>query len=199
MNEIRKVADNWRNISKSDYIASIDVESLMKSNGGQCILTIRDAVQHLADSDAKLPPKQQFRMNGQRGNWNIIHFEQKVKSMVCNVTNSKTLYNFCDKGRSEDESVKAWIGLTISIAVDKTIEYQGNRGGIIIVPELPEIAQPELSLSTPNFEGFRSKVLDRIAEMVADGSELEESKKAIRLIMEEHYSFSEEVWSALCQ
>lgn len=199
MEEIKKIKDNWRQISKSDYLASIDVNSIIKCNSGRCILTIKDSVQHLAEDDAHLPSKQQFRLNGTRGSWNIIHFEQNVKPMSCNVTNSQILWRFRDKGRAEDESVRSWIGLTIELAVDMSVEFAGNRGGIIVMSDLPVVSKPELSPSHADWDGYKIKIGARIIERVDEGMEIEDAKLKIRKTLEEHFSISNESWEMLCK
>lgn len=197
MNEIKKVVDNWRNISSSDYIASIDVESIVKNNG-RCVLTIKSAEQRLAKDDQHLSPKQQFRCNGNRGDFNIIHFVEDVKSMIVNVGNSQVLWRFVDTGQAADESVQKWAGLCIEIVVDKSIEFAGNKGGMVILNQLPIVAKPELSPDSPTWDGFKDKVKDRIEEEGEQALDIEAAKEIVRHNLSKHYSISDKNWELLC-
>lgn len=197
MSDIKKISDNWRNISKSDYLASIDVESIIKNNG-RCILTIEKAVQHLAEDDQYLSPKQQFRVNGNRGDFNIVHFVQDVKPLVANVTNSQTLWRFIDTGKAEDESVACWQGLNIELVVDKSIEFAGNKGSTVILNQLPVIKKPVLSSDNPDWVGWKDKVSKRIDEEYDSCADLEVAKATILKNLGEHFTISEDDWQLLC-
>lgn len=194
--EIKTIRNHYRNIVNSDYLASNDVRAFIKEHG-KCILTIDYVSQHLAKDDEGKPPKQHFRMNGQKGNWNIVHFREDVKDWVCNSTNTTTMLTFV-KDKEDNELVTTWAGITIQLAVDESIEFHNNKGGIIVLHELPVTAKPKLTPGDKNWQGWKTKVSDRINEDYAITADLEVSKLKIKESLLKHFDINEEDWLSLC-
>lgn len=194
--EIKTIPFHWRNIVKTDYLASDDIRALVKEHG-RCIVTIDHVTQHLPEDDENQPRKQQFRMNGQRGSWTIIHFKEQIKSWVCNSTNSQTMLTFV-KGRDDDKLVTAWAGLTIELMVDESINFHNNQGGIIVMGTLPITKLPELTPENKDWEGFVVKVNARINEENQECADIELAKTTIRANLAKSFTISDETWSLLC-
>jgi len=175
--DLKKIKDDYRNVSKSDHLASVDVMALLEVNE-RVIMTITEGTQYLEQAN--------YKVNGRTGKYNIVKFKEHIKPWVVNATNGAIL-----RGFSNTFSVSKWKGLTIEIYVDPEVKMKGEKvGGIKIRPIQPEATKQELTPAHIDWETFKQRVVERIDEGMAPDH--------VRDNVEENYIVSDDNWSLLC-
>jgi len=115
---------------KSTHLAGVDVEMIV-ADKSKCILTIQDC---FFDKGVNV--------SGNKTDGYFINFKEKVKPMVVNSTNRKTIANIV-KVKKELSSVDSrnignWNDVAIELYFDPTIKMMGKiTGGIKVKAESP--------------------------------------------------------------
>lgn len=125
---------HYRKVFKSDHLGVADLEDLLEA-GSDLIFTIKQV-------------KQEFNVSvaGKKGNFNIAYFDERIKPLVLNATNSKTL-KLLSGGSS---FVEDWQNLRVQLYIDANVKMKGDTvGGVRISPRPPrqqqEPAKPAIS------------------------------------------------------
>jgi hypothetical protein len=114
---------HYRKILKSDHLGCADLEDYIE-NKSDMIFTIQRVQQQLG-----------AKVAGKKIDANIMYFEnkdgKKVKPLVINATNGKTMSKMTSSGFVED-----WSGLNIKLYIDANVSMMGERtGGVRINPK----------------------------------------------------------------
>lgn len=108
---------HFRKVFKSDHLGVADLEDLME-NGSDLIFTIKEVRQMFG-----------VKVAGRKIDANIATFEENIKPLVVNATNSKTLKEL--SGGSP--FVEDWSGLTVALYIDESAKLKGEVvGGVRI-------------------------------------------------------------------
>lgn len=114
---------HYRKVFKSDHLGVADLEEMIEEKKS-LILTIKEV-------------KQEFNVSvaGRKGNHNIAYFNEKVKPLVLNATNSKVVKSF----NNGSPFVEDWNNTVIEVYIDDTVMMKGERvGGVRIRPTQPK-------------------------------------------------------------
>jgi len=124
---------HYRKVFKSDHLGVADLEDLIEA-GNKLIFTIKEVRQEIG-----------ARVAGRKGNFNIAYFQESIKPLVLNATNSKTM-----KGLSGGSAfIEDWRGITVQLYIDKNASFGGEiTGGVRISPKMPTAAKPDLMPNT---------------------------------------------------
>lgn len=137
---------HYRNVFKSDHLSSADLEDLLEQ-GEKLIFTIREVKQ---EKGAKVA--------GKKIDANIAYFIEKIKPLVLNATNSKTIKSFA---RTKDHPngspfVEDWKNLTIELYVDDNVQMKGERTQGVRVRQIqPPTEKPKPIFTEENFEAAK--------------------------------------------
>jgi hypothetical protein len=117
---------HYRKVYKSDHLGIADLEDYMEA-GSNLVFTIKCVRQEFNVSVA-----------GRKGNFNIAYFFEKVKPLVLNATNAKTLSNLC----GGTKFVEDWANVPVQLYIDPSVKMKGEIvGGVRISPQLPKQRQ----------------------------------------------------------
>lgn len=114
---------HYRNVFKSDHLGSADLEDLIEK-GSKLIFTIKEV-------------KQEFgaKVAGKKIDANIAYFNESIKPMVLNATNSKIIRTFAGSPMVED-----WKNIIIELYIDENVQMKGERTqGVRIRPIQPKL------------------------------------------------------------
>lgn len=114
---------HYRKVFKSDHLGVADLEEMIEEKKS-LVLTIKEV-------------KQEFNVMvaGRKGNHNIAYFNEKVKPLVLNSTNSKVVKSF----NVSSPFVEDWKNTIIEVYIDDTVMLKGERvGGVRIRPTQPK-------------------------------------------------------------
>lgn len=146
---------HYRKVFKSDHLGVADIEDLVEA-GTNLVFTIRQVTQEIG-----------VRVAGKKGNFNIAYFEENIKPLVLNATNSKTM-----KALSGGSSfVEDWAGITIGLYIDPSASFGGEiTGGVRINPNavqkraelLPDTSAWDNAVIAYKRDGNLDKVLARV-------------------------------------
>jgi hypothetical protein len=126
---------NYRNVYKSDHLGVVDLEELIE-NGKPLIFTIKEVKQEIGVAVA-----------GKKGNFNIAYFNEKIKPLVLNATNSKVIRTFA----GGSVFVENWKNITVELYIDPNASIGGQKtGGVRIRPVQPKTELPQFTEA--NFE-----------------------------------------------
>jgi hypothetical protein len=159
---------HYRKVFKSDHLGVADLEDLIEANN-RLIFTIKQVKQEVG-----------VRVAGKKGNFNIAYFNEPIKPLVLNATNSKTMKNL--SGGSS--FVEDWAGITVQLYIDPTAAFGGEvTGGVRINPNHVQ-ARKEL---LPNTQAWTNAIAafqrDGNLDAVLERMNISEANKA--LIMEQ--------------
>ena len=130
---------HYRNVFKSDHLGSADLEDLIEQ-GKSLVFTIKEV-------------KQEFgaKVAGKKGDFNIAYFNEKIKPLVLNATNSKQIKAFA----GGSPFVENWKNIVIELYIDENVRAVtgGTTQGVRIRPIQPraEVKQKPI-FSEANFE-----------------------------------------------
>lgn len=127
---------HYRKVFKSDHLGVADLEDLLES-GKALIFNIREV-------------KQEFNISvaGRKGNHNIAYFNEKIKPLVLNATNSKIVKSF----NNNSPFVEDWSNTLIELYIDSTVKMKGEVvGGVRVRPIQPQ-KQRKPDFTEVNFE-----------------------------------------------
>lgn len=118
---------HYRKVFKSDHLGSADLEEMIEE-GKPLVFTIKEVKQEYGTKVA-----------GKKIDANIAYFEEKIKPLVLNATNSRQMAKFTGSKFVED-----WKGLTIELYIDQSVKMKGEVvGGVRIKPTLPKSSQTD--------------------------------------------------------
>ena len=146
---------HYRKVFKSDHLGVADLEDLMET-GSSLIFTIKQVRQELGVAVA-----------GRKGDHNIAYFNEKIKPLVLNATNSKTMKSL--SGGSA--FVEDWANISVQLYIDHSAKFGDNVGGVRIHPTPPQQKKtltPEMTTAWNNAiaayrrDGSLNAVLERM-------------------------------------
>ncbi len=117
---------HYRKVFKSDHLGISDLEDFIEEKV-TLIFTIKEVKQEYNVSVA-----------GKKGNFNIAYFNEPIKPLVLNSTNSKVVKSLCNSS----PFVEDWKNVTVELFIDATVKMKGEvvggvrlRGSKPITPE----------------------------------------------------------------
>lgn len=117
---------HYRKVFKSDHLGQADLEDFLET-GSNLIFTITGVRQETNVAVA-----------GRKGNFNIAYFQEKIKPLVLNATNSKTMKML--SGGSP--FVEDWNDISVRLYIDPSVKMKGETvGGVRISTEPPVVRQ----------------------------------------------------------
>jgi len=157
---------HYRNVFKSDHLGSADLEDLLEQ-GSKLIFTISEVKQ---EKGAKVA--------GKKIDANIVYFHEKIKPLVLNATNSKTLKSFAKTKEHPNGSpfVEDWKNITIELYVDDNVQMKGEKTqGVRIRQIQPTVQKVKPDFLEANFEKAKnaSATIETIKERYNVSDEIE--------------------------
>jgi len=101
---------HFRKVFKSDHLGVADLEDLIEQ-GSDLKFTIKEVKQEI-----------NIRVAGKLGSHNIAYFIEKIKPLVLNSTNSKTLKSF----NNDSPFVEDWSNTPVELFIQKNIRFAGD-------------------------------------------------------------------------
>ena len=133
MNDAAKT--HYRKVFKSDHLGVADLEDMIEAKSN-LVFTIREVKQ-----------ENNVRVAGKKGNFNIAYFQESIKPLVLNATNSKAV----KKIAGGSSFIEDWKGLTVQLYIDPTAKWAGEVvGGVRVNPNAPQLQRTEITPATPN-------------------------------------------------
>lgn len=128
---------HYRNVFKSDHLSSADLEDLIEKQQ-RLVFTIKEV-------------KQEFgaKVAGKKTDANIAYFNEPIKPLVLNATNSKQLKMFAGSSFVED-----WKNILIELYIDQNVKSVtgGFTQGVRISPVQPIVNTQKPIFTEVNFE-----------------------------------------------
>ena len=110
---------HYRKVFKSDHLGVADLEDLVETKT-PLVFTIKQVRQEIG-----------VKVAGRKGNFNIAYFQENIKPLVLNATNSKVMKHL--SGGSA--FVEDWSGITVGLYIDPSASFGGEvTGGVRINP-----------------------------------------------------------------
>lgn len=126
---------HYRNVFKSDHLGVTDLEEMVE-DGKRLVFTV-----------AKFTQEFGVKVAGKVINANIAYFDEPIKPLVLNSTNSKQIAKFFNSKWIDD-----WGKITIELYIDSSVKMKGDIvGGVRIKPNLPQKLKPELTPDHPSW------------------------------------------------
>ena len=159
---------HYRKVFKSDHLGVADLEDLIES-GSDLIFTITHVKQEIG-----------VRVAGKKGNYNIAYFQEKIKPLVLNATNSKVMKNFAQGSPFVEE----WGNITVGLYIDPSASYGGEVVGGVRID--PNHVQKRIEL-LPNTQAWDNAIIafQRDGDLKAVLKRMEISEANQKLIMEQ--------------
>ena len=130
---------HYRKVFKSDHLGVADLEDYLEE-GRKLVFTIKHARQEINVAVA-----------GRKGDFNIAYFNENIKPLVLNATNSKVVKKFA-KG---SPFVEDWNNILVELYIDRTVKMKGDVvGGVRIRTVQPRLEKPPFPVSD-------KRILDR--------------------------------------
>ncbi len=128
---------HYRKVFKSDYLGTPDLEEFIEE-GVDLIFTVKEVRQEIG-----------VRVAGKKIDANIAYFNEPIKPLVLNATNSKTM-KLLSGGSS---FVEDWKGIRIQLYIDPSVKMKGEVvGGVRVMPKSPSIVNKKPLFTQENFE-----------------------------------------------
>ncbi len=134
---------HYRKVFKSDHLGVADLEEFIEE-GKRLVFTIKEV-------------KQEFdvRVAGIKGNHNIAYFNEPIKPMVLNATNSKVIRSFC----KNSSFIEDWGNTIIELYIDLYVKMKGETvGGVRVRPNQPLLSKPILDPNNKSWEKAKKAV-----------------------------------------
>ncbi len=154
---------HYRKVFKSDHLGIADLEDLIEERK-PLIFTIRQVKQEINVSVA-----------GKKGNFNIAYFNEPIKPLVLNSTNSKTVKSFANNS----PFVEDWKNIIVELYIDENVKMKGEIvGGVRIRPVQPTAKKKPL-FTDANFEKAKTAgaTIEKIKELYEVSIEIEQKYK----------------------
>ena len=140
---------HYRKVFKSDHLGVADLEEYIEE-GRRLVFTIKEVIQEYS-----------VMVAGRKGNHNIAYFEEPIKPLVLNATNSKVVRSFC----GGSSFIEDWSNTLIELYVDSNVKMKGEIvGGVRIRPKQPQLMQQELTPEHKNWGKAKAAVKDGNAD-----------------------------------
>ena len=154
-----KTKTHWKIYHNPDYIGAYAFQP-----GERKIVTIKSVAQEAVKS--------------QRGSEDclVIHFKQKERPLICNVTNSKAIEKVSGSGYIED-----WPGTTIELYVTEVQAFGDTVEAVRVKQTAPIIDKPELNESHAAYA--------KVVEAVKNGFTRDQ--------IEQKYTVTDQVWEEI--
>jgi hypothetical protein len=111
---------HFRKVFKSDHLGCADIEDYIEQ-GSDLVFTIKQVRQEYGTKVA-----------GKKIDANIAYFNENIKPLVLNSTNSKALKTITGSSFVED-----WANITVQLYIDESASLMGQRvGGVRINPKI---------------------------------------------------------------
>lgn len=124
---------HYRKIFKSDHLGVVDLEEFLEKDSA-LIFTVSHVQQEM---NAKVA--------GKKINANIAYFEESIKPLVLNATNSKTMSKLTGSCFVEN-----WKNVTIQLYIDRDAKLMGEVvGGVRVSPKVVRTQKPVITKDTP--------------------------------------------------
>ena len=154
---------HYRKVFKSDHLGVADLEDLIEGKK-PLIFTIKVVKQEIGVSVA-----------GRKGNHNIAYFNEKIKPLVLNATNSKVVKSF----NGGSPFVEDWSNTIIKLHIDSSVKMKGEVvGGVRIQKIQPSIEKPIL---TPE----NKKVWEAAITHISKGGDISKIKENYTISIED--------------
>lgn len=128
-----KEKTHYRKVFKSDHLGVADLEDLI------------EAGQPLAFNITHVKQEYGVMVAGRKGNFNIAYFQEKIKPLVLNATNSKVM----KKLSGGSAFVEDWKNIPVTLYIDPSAKLKGEVvGGVRIMPEVRRTTKQELKPGT---------------------------------------------------
>ena len=161
---------HYRKVFKSDHLGVADLEDLQES-GSNLVFTIKHV-------------KQEFdvRVAGKKINANIAYFNEPIKPLVLNATNSKVVKEF--NGKSP--FVEDWSNTIIQLYIDSNVKLMNEVvGGVRINPKQPATTKRIITPEKSNMWKNAKDAFKRDGNLVAVLEKAEMSKDHQFMLVEE--------------
>lgn len=134
---------HYRKVFKSDHLGSADLEEMIEENR-PLIFTIKEVKQEYS-----------AKVAGKKIDANIAYFNEKIKPLVLNATNSKIVKQL--SGGSP--FVEDWKNILVELYIDASIKMKGEVvGGVRIKEQPPKIyTDKEIKIITAKVSACLSK------------------------------------------
>jgi len=146
---------HYRKVFKSDHLGCADLEDMLEAKSN-LIFQINHVNQEIG-----------VRVAGKKIDANIAYFEEQIKPLVLNATNSKIM-----KSLTGSPFVEDWKGVMIQLYIDPNAKLKGEIvGGVRISPKSPVREKKSLQEGTKQWESAvaafkRDDSLDAVRERV---------------------------------
>ena len=160
---------HYRKVFKSDHLGVADLEDFQE-NGSNLVFTIKHVKQEL---NAKVA--------GKKINANIAYFNENIKPLVLNATNSKTMKDLTGSPFIDD-----WAGVTIQLYADYKVKLMSDVvGGIRISPRPVTVAKPVITPDNKKLWDGAKGAFKRDGNFMAVLEKAEISEANMAMIMQE--------------
>jgi hypothetical protein len=142
---------HYRKVFKSDHLGVADLEDFIEESR-KLIFTIKQVKQEIGVTVA-----------GRKGNHNIAYFNESIKPLVLNATNSKVVksFNFIKGTNLPSPFVEDWSNTIIELYIDPNVKMKGEVvGGVRIRPKQPVTVLPNLTPTHARWEEAKKAVKD---------------------------------------
>ena len=157
---------HYRKVFKSDHLGVVDLEEYLEE-GKNLIFTI-----------ARVEQRQNERVAGRKINCNVAFFNEPIKPMVLNATNSKIIRGFKNSPFVED-----WCNTIVELYIDSSVKMKGETvGGVRIKSRQPQLQKQTLNESHPDWL--------KGAQKASEGMTIQQ--------MRQFYNITEEDYKKLC-
>lgn len=114
---------HYRKVFKSDHLGVADLEEILE-DGGKLVFTIKEVKQEYG-----------AKVAGKKIDANIAYFNENIKPLVLNATNSKQVGRF-----SKSSFVEDWVNVPVELYAKQDVKMKGETvGGVRIKPSQPVI------------------------------------------------------------
>lgn len=157
---------HYRKVFKSDHLGVADLEELIE-DGKKLIFTIKEVKQEW-----------QTLVAGKKIDANIAYFNENIKPLVLNSSNSKQVSKFANSKFIED-----WKNITLELYINASVKLKGEVvGGVRIRPVQPRIENPELTPTHKRWEDAKKAVKEGKKDAVLSKFKISENNLKLLLI-----------------
>lgn len=125
---------HYRKVFKSDHLGIADLEDLVEQ-GSNLIFTIKQVKQEIG-----------VKVAGRKIDANIAYFNENIKPLVLNATNSKVV----KKLANGTPFIEDWKNIAVQLYADPNVRMKGEIvGGVRINPNTPVLQKKVITKDTP--------------------------------------------------
>ena len=130
---------HYRKVFKSDHLGCADLEDLIEAKQ-PLIFTIKEVRQEFDKSVA-----------GKKGNFNIAYFNEAIKPLVLNATNSKIVKMFA----GGSPFVEDWKNIKIEMFIDENVKMKGEVVGGVRIKAIQPKDKVKKEFTEANFDAAK--------------------------------------------